>query len=113
SPDENGHLQATGVDIKGRKQYIYHPEWQKIQNENKFARISDFGKALSCIRKNIKRDIRQKSYTNNKVIAIALQLMEETPIRAGNNYSRDQNNSYGLTTLNNKHVSIKGSEIFF
>jgi len=112
-PNEHGHLQATGIDVKGRKQYIYHPEWQKMQHENKFARILEFGKALPCIRKNIRKDIRKKKYTKDKVIALALELMEETLIRAGNSYYRDQNNSYGLTTLTNKHVNINGSEIFF
>jgi DNA topoisomerase-1 len=113
SPAENGHLQATGIDIKGRKQYIYHPEWQQMQHENKFARIAEFGKALPCIRKNIRKDIRKRRYTKEKIVAIALQLMEETLIRAGNSYYRDQNNSYGLTTLKNKHVQIQGSAIFF
>ena len=109
----NGHLQATGIDIKGRKQYIYHPEWQKLRHQNKFARILEFGKALPCIRKRIKQDIRKRKYSKQKVVAIALELMEQTLIRAGNSFYRDQNNSFGLTTLTNKHVSIKGSEIFF
>jgi len=113
SPTENGHLQVTGIDVKGRKQYIYHPEWQQMQHEHKFARILEFGKALPCIRKNIRKDIRKRKYTKEKIVAIALQLMEETLIRAGNSYYREQNNSYGLTTLTNKHVQIHGSAIFF
>lgn len=112
-PAENGHLQATGIDVKGRKQYIYHSEWQQMQHENKFVRIVEFGKALPCIRKNIRKDIRKRKYTKEKIVAIALQLMEETLIRAGNSYYREQNNSYGLTTLKNKHVQIHGSAIFF
>jgi len=110
---DKGHLQATGIDIKGRKQYIYHPEWQKMRHQHKFARILEFGKALPCIRKRIKQDIRRKKYNKEKVVAIALELMEQTLIRAGNSFYRDQNKSFGLTTLTNKHVSINGSEIFF
>src|SRR5690606_13767655 len=83
-PKQNGHLQVTGIDVKGRKQYLYHPEWQRLQHQNKFARIIDFGKALPCIRKNIKKDLRKKNYTLEKVVAIALEIMEQTLIRAGN-----------------------------
>ena len=112
-PKPNGHLQVTGKDVKGRKQYIYHPEWQKLRHENKFARIVEFGKALPCIRKRIQKDLRRKTMNREKVTAIALLLMEETLIRAGNGYYRDQNQSYGLTTLTNRHVKIDGSQIFF
>lgn len=110
---KNGHLQATGIDERGRKQYIYHPEWTKLQQENKFNRIIDFGKALPLIRKKTHQDMRKLKFTKNKVIALALKVMEETLIRAGNTYYRDQNNSYGLTTLTNKHVKVKGSEVTF
>lgn len=111
--NKNGHLQATGIDDRGRKQYIYHPEWTKLQQENKFSRIIDFGKALPLIRKKIQQDRRKRKFTKNKVIALALETMEETLIRAGNKYYRDQNGSYGLTTLTNKHVKVKGSEVIF
>lgn len=105
-PEEMGHLQATGTDVKGRKQYIYHPEWTRIQQENKFSRIIDFGKAIPLIRKRIKQDIRKRKFTKNKVIALALEIMEETLIRVGNKYYRDQYDSYGLTTLKHKHVKV-------
>lgn len=111
--NKNGHLQATGIDERGRKQYIYHPEWTRLQQENKFSRIIDFGKALPLIRKKIQQDRRKRNFTKNKVIALALEVMEETLIRAGNKYYRDQNDSYGLTTLTNKHVKVKGSEVIF
>lgn len=111
-PEEMGHLQATGMDVKGRKQYIYHPEWTCIQQENKFSRIIDFGKAVPLIRKRIQQDIRKRKFTKNKVIALALEVMEETLIRVGNKYYRDQYDSYGLTTLTHKHVKVVDKEVF-
>src|SRR5690606_37535119 len=111
--NENGHLQVTGVDDKGRKQYLYHQEWSRLQQENKFSKIIEFGKTLPRIRKKILNDSRKNKITKNKVIALALEVMEETLIRAGNAYYRDQNKSYGLTTLTNKHVAIQGSNIHF
>lgn len=109
----DGHLQATGYDDKGRKQYLYHPEWNRLQQENKFSKILSFGKALPKIRKKIQEDKMKRKLSKDKVIAIALEVMEETLIRAGNTYYRDQNNSYGLTTLHNKHVKIIGTDIHF
>jgi len=113
SPHKDGHLQATGTDDRGRKQYLYHPSWVTMQEENKFFRLIAFGKALPCIRKHIRQDLRKKKNTKEKVVALALDLMEETLIRAGNDVYREQNNSYGLTTLTNKHVRINGDELFF
>jgi len=112
-PNENGHLQVTGIDDKGRKQYLYHQEWTRLQQENKFSRIIDFGKTLPLIRKRIQKDSRKNKLSKNKVVALALEVMEETLIRAGNAYYRDQNQSYGLTTLTNKHVNINGANIHF
>lgn len=112
-PKEEGHLQVTGLDDKGRKQYLYHPEWTRLQQENKFSRIIEFGKTLPLIRKRIQKDSRKIKLTKEKVIALALEVMEETLIRAGNKYYRDQNDSYGLTTLTNKHVKITGKDILF
>lgn len=110
---DSGHLQVTGLDIKGRKQYLYHPEWTRLQQENKFSKIIEFAKALPRIRKKIQKDSRKRKLTKDKVIAIALEVMEETLIRAGNTYYRDQNNSYGLTTLTHEHINITGAKIAF
>lgn len=109
----NGHLQVTGIDDKGRKQYLYHPEWTRRQQEKKFVKIIDFGKALPLIRSKIIKDSRQRKLTKDKVMALALELMEETLIRPGNAHYRDMNKSYGLTTLTNKHVQINGADIYF
>lgn len=110
---ENGHLQVTGTDDRGRKQYLYHPEWTRLQQENKFNKIIDFGKALPSIRKKIKKDSQKRKLTKDKVLALVLQVMEETLIRTGNAHYRDENKSYGLTTLTNKHIRIDGAEICF
>ncbi len=112
-PKENGHLQVTGIDHKERKQYLYHPEWTRLQQESKFSKIIDFGKSLPLIRKKIQKDSRKRKLTKDKVIALALEVMEETLMRAGNTYYQNQNDSYGLTTLTNKHVNIRGADILF
>lgn len=104
----NGHLQATGKDKRGRKQYRYHEKWVALRNETKFFRLYEFGKKLPKIRKQIKKDIRKKSLAKDKVIAIALELLEKSMIRVGNSYYEKEYGSYGLTTLKDKHVKIKG-----
>lgn len=112
-PYPNGHLQATGVDVKGRKQYRYHGKWSKLRNENKFGRIFSFGKKLPTLRKQIDKDIRKKYLLKEKVSAIALSIMNETYIRAGNTAYEKEYGSFGLTTLKNRHVQIEGSKAFF
>jgi len=113
SPYPNGHLQATGYDVKVRKQYRYHSRWSKVRNDNKFGRILEFGKKLPALRKQINKDLRKRTLNREKVIAIALSVMNETAIRAGNSAYEKTYGSYGLTTLKNKHVSISGAETFF
>jgi len=113
SPFPNGHLQVTGIDEKGRKQYIYHPEWNRLREENKFTRILTFGKELPKLRKAIAKDLRKRQLDKAKVTAIALNLMEETLIRPGNAQYRNVYHSFGLTTLRNRHVRINGKQIFF
>ncbi len=112
-PFPNGHLQATGMDARGRKQYRYHTKWSHVRNEDKFSRLYTFGKKLPLLRKRISRDIRRKSLTREKVSAIALSVMNETFIRAGNTAYEKEYGSYGLTTLKNRHVAINGSSAFF
>ncbi|TSJ45056.1 DNA topoisomerase IB [Fluviicola chungangensis] len=111
--DANGHIQCTGLDLRGRKQYRYHALWQKSRNESKFARLIDYGNALKKLRKQISRDLRKKTLCEEKVIAVVLSLMDETHIRVGNNHYEKTNNSYGLTTLKDKHVEISGEKMLF
>ncbi|KAA9332864.1 DNA topoisomerase IB [Adhaeribacter soli] len=109
----NGHLQATGRDTKGRKQYIYHPEWNQSRNQTKFGRMLAFGSMLPQIRQAIEADLRSHGLSRRKITAIALNLMDQSLIRVGNRYYAQSNQSYGLTTLRDKHVKISGAEIKF
>ncbi|MGC1471180.1 MAG: DNA topoisomerase IB [Psychroserpens sp.] len=108
-----GHLQATGRDAKSRKQYRYHPKWQKIKNQTKFFKMAQFGKALPIIRDQIEKDLIQTSWTKSKVLALVVKLMEETHIRVGNAYYARKNKTYGLTTLRNKHVHLYKDKLNF
>lgn len=112
-PYPNGHLQATGYDVRGRKQYRYHSRWSQVRNEHKFEKLYAFGRKLPLLRKQILHDIRKKNLIREKVSAIALSIMNETFIRAGNTAYEKEYGSYGLTTLKNKHVDIRGSRAFF
>lgn len=109
----NGHLQAYGNDLKGRRQYIYHPMWTKIRNQSKFYKMLSFGKELPRIRKKVKKDIRQHGWPKSKVLALVIRLMEATHIRIGGQQYARENNSYGLASMRKKHVKHKGSEIVF
>ncbi|SEW05740.1 DNA topoisomerase IB [Chitinophaga arvensicola] len=109
----NGHLQATGIDTKGRKQYRYHADWGKARNETKYYRLRQFGQKLPDIRKRINEDLKHPTLDKDKVIAIALSVMEETLIRVGNASYERLYGSHGLTTLRDKHVKISGGKAFF
>lgn len=109
----NGHLQATGIDTKGRKQYRYHTDWGKARNETKYYRLRQFGEKLPNIRERIHEDLKRITLDKDKVIAIALSVMEETLIRVGNASYERLYGSHGLTTLRDKHVKINGSKAFF
>jgi len=112
-PQANGHLQATGRDARGRKQYRYHPKWRTVRDEVKYERMLNFGKALPQIRKEVDRGLGLSGLPREKVLATIVYLLEATMIRIGNDeYARD-NKSYGLTTLRNRHVKIDGSEVEF
>lgn len=113
SPDPNGHIQATGRDDRGRKQYRYHPRWAEVRAETKFARMAAFGKALPGVRERVDRDLRRHGLPKEKVVAAVVRLLETTLIRVGNDeYARD-NKSFGLTTLRNRHARFHGAEIRF
>ena len=109
----NGHLQATGRDARGRKQYRYHPRWREAQDQHKYERIIAFAKALPKIRRAVARDLRKRGLPREKVLATTVKLLETTLIRVGNEeYARD-NKSFGLTTMQDKHVKFRGATIRF
>lgn len=109
----NGHLQATGYDARGRKQYRYHPLWRQVRDEDKFRRMLQFGRALPRIHRRISADLKLPGMPREKVLATIVRLLETTLIRVGNEqYARD-NRSYGLTTLRNHHVAVRGDAIAF
>ena len=113
SPLPNSHLQVLGKDSKGRTQYRYHSLWNQIRNNTKFFKMSAFGEQLPKIREHVSKDLRAKSMTRRKCIALVIRLMEETHIRIGNDYYAKTNQSYGLSTLRNKHLKEKENEIVF
>lgn len=110
---ENGHLQVTGTDIKGRKQYRYHPEWNKIRNQSKFYRLRRFAVALPAIREQVDKDLSRKGLPYEKVVALVVKLIELTNIRIGNDAYKKLYGSFGLTTLRDKHVKFDKSTILF
>ncbi len=112
-PLQNGHIQATGFDLRSRKQYRYHPLWNLLRNQTKFHHLLEFGKALPALRLKLEEDFSKKELTQEKVIATVISLMERTYIRIGNNDYEKMYGSYGLTTLKDKHAVIKGDEITF
>lgn len=113
APDPNAHLQVIGKDSKGRKQYRYHPHWNKIRNSTKFYRMLAFGEVLSDIRAQVQKDLKEPEMSRSKVLALVIRLMEETHIRIGSDYYARKNKSYGLTTMRDKHVKSISDGIKF
>jgi DNA topoisomerase-1 len=112
-PNPRGHLQATGRDARGRKQYRYHAEWRKVRDEAKFERLAAFGEALPAIRRKTEQDLKLPGLPREKVLAALIELLEATLIRVGNDEYARQNDSYGLTTLQNEHAQVNGDELRF
>lgn len=112
-PKPNGHLQATGRDIRGRKQYRYHPKFREARESNKYEHMLEFAQALPSIRATIDSHMRLPGLPREKVLATIVHLLETTMIRVGNVDYAKQNNSYGLTTLRDRHVSVEGAELRF
>jgi DNA topoisomerase-1 len=112
-PRPNGHLQATGRDAKGRKQYRYHPRWRSVRDENKYSRMIAFGRALPDLRRKVHEHLSLPGLPREKVLATLVYLLEATMIRVGNEEYARTNRSYGLTTLRDKHVQISGSQLQF
>jgi DNA topoisomerase-1 len=111
--DPRGHIQATGRDDRGRKQYRYHPRWREVRDETKYGRMVAFGDALPTIRKKVAEDLAKPGLRREKVLAAVIRLLETTLIRVGNDEYAKSNHSYGLTTLRDRHVEIDGSVIRF
>jgi len=110
---ENGHIQATGLDVKNRKQYRYHALWHTLRNETKFHRLYEFGRLLPTLRLKLEEDFARKDLCEEKVMATVVSLMERTYIRIGSNDYEKLYGSYGLTTLKDKHVKITGDKLLF
>jgi DNA topoisomerase-1 len=113
SPTANGHVQATGRDARNRKQYIYHERWREMRDENKYERIVSFGKALPKIRRRVSKHLSLPGLPRNKVLAAIVQLLEDSFIRVGNEEYARENKSFGLTTMQDRHVDVKGSKMRF
>lgn len=111
--DPDGHIQVIGMDARGRKQYIYHPDWIKKSQEKKFDQMISFGECLPVLRRAIKSHMQERGLTQNRVTATVVWLLEHTFIRVGNDKYAKENESYGLTTMRDKHVEMSGNTITF
>ena len=112
-PDPLGHLQATGRDARGRKQYRYHQRWRQVRDETKYHRLIGFARALPAIRRRTAADLRRPTLSREKVLATVVRLLEKTLIRVGNDEYARQNRSFGLTTLRDGHVAVSGGRVTF
>ena len=111
--DARGHLQATGRDARGRKQYRYHPRWREMRDAHKFDRMFDFARALPAVRRRTAEDLRRPGLPREKVLATLVRLLETTCLRIGNERYAEENDSFGLTTLRNRHVKVAGTGVEF
>jgi DNA topoisomerase-1 len=112
-PNPRGHIQATGRDAKGRKQYRYHHQWRAFRDDNKYGRMMAFAEALPKIRHRTTIDLARPGLPREKVLATVVQLLEKSLIRVGNDEYAKKNRSFGLTTMRNSHVQLKGSKVKF
>ena len=111
--DPRGHLQATGRDARGRKQYRYHPKWRQVRDETKYDRVIGFARVLPVIRRKTSDHLKRQGLPREKVLATVVQLLEKTLIRVGNDEYARSNRSYGLTTMRDGHVEVKGALVRF
>ena len=112
-PNARGHIQATGRDARGRKQYRYHPQWREIRDETKYHKITAFGEALPAIRERVSADFSRDGLPREKVLAAVIRILDTTLLRVGNQEYARMNDSFGLTTLQDRHVNVAGSELRF
>jgi DNA topoisomerase I len=113
SPVARGHIQATGRDARGRKQYRYHPKWREARDETKYHRMVAFGRLLPLIRSRVEADLARPGLPREKVLATVIRLLEATLIRVGNEEYARENKHYGLTTMRNRHVDVTGNTLIF
>lgn len=113
SPHPNGHIQAVGTDAAGRRQYLYHQKWQQERNEEKFDRVLELSAALPQMRRQIAADLRGRGLTRNRVLAVALHLLDLGYFRAGSEQYAEENNSFGIATLLCEHVTVQRAAIEF
>ncbi len=111
SPDPLGHIQVTGRDQRGRKQYRYHPRWREVRDESKYGKMLIFARVLPSIRARIDVDLRRRGLPRERVLGALVRLLELTLFRIGNSEYARTNGSFGLTTLRNRHTQIQGSHI--
>ena len=109
----NGHLQATGFDARGRKQYRYHPKFREVREEEKFCKLVDFARVLPSLRERVDADMAKSGMPREKVLAAVVYLLEKSLIRVGNDEYARTNKHYGLTTMLNRHAKVEGSDIRF
>ncbi|MGC3970293.1 MAG: hypothetical protein QM775_24070 [Pirellulales bacterium] len=109
----NGHLQATGHDARGRKQYRYHERWRQVRDETKYDRLVDFAAVLPKLRRRIRRDLRTRGMPRERVLATVVALLESTLIRVGNDEYARENRSFGLTTFEDRHAKVRGDVVRF
>lgn len=107
----NGHLQSTGRDLRRRKQYIYHPQWVAYRQAEKFSRLLDFAEGLPCLRETVAAHLKNKTWNRQKVLALAVKVLDQYHIRVGNKQYRKRNGTYGLTTLRRKHIELEKDEL--
>ena len=113
SPSPDGHIQATGRDARGRKQYLYHDRWREVRDEAKYERLVPFGKALPRLRARVRRDLDLRGTPREKVLAAVVRLLDRTLVRVGNEEYARENESYGATTLLDEHVRVQGDRLRF
>jgi DNA topoisomerase I len=112
-PSADGHIQATGRDARGRKQYIYHADWREVRDRSKYERMLDFARLLPRIRARVRDDMSRRGMPREKVLATVVSLLDKTLVRVGNDDYAKQNGSYGLTTLRSRHLELAGTELRF
>jgi len=112
-PSPNGHIQATGRDARGRKQYRYHDRWREVRDENKFGHLTEFAKALPNIRRRITGDMKLNGLPREKILAAIVRLLDRTFMRIGNEEYARFNKSFGITTMRDRHVTVRGAHLLF
>src|SRR4029079_1823451 len=112
-PNALGHLQATGRDARGRKQYRYHPQWREVRDEVKYGRLIAFARALPRIRRQTSIDLNKRGLPRDRVLAVVVQLLDKPLIRIGNEEYARANQSYGLTTMRDQHAKVAGAHVNF